>query len=111
VRAVQRICWVDDEEGSSVDFQRIVQLERLPAAGYPYSLDDVYPGLASTVTDVIQRDGQLPVVILAPIAAGALPADRRDSPLVVMAAGHWSPGHADVEDRPDESPQDAEPLS
>lgn len=110
MRAVQRIRWVDEERGS-VDFQRIVQVERLPAAGYPYSLDDVQPGLVSTVVEVVRRDGQLPVVNLAPLPVGLLPADRRQDPVVVMAVGHWSPGHADVEDRSDERPEDAEPRS
>jgi hypothetical protein len=107
---VQRICWVDEERGS-VDFQRIIQVERLPEAGYPYSLDDVQPGLASTVVDVCRRDGQLPVVTLAPIAAETLPAGRRGSPVEVMASGHWGLGHADVEDRPGERPEEAEPRS
>jgi hypothetical protein len=110
VRAVQRIRWVDEERGSA-DFQRIVQVERLPAAGFPCGLDDLHPGLASTVVEVIRRAGQLPIVNLAPIAADSLSAAQRHDPVATMATGHWSPGHTDVEDRSDEHPEDAEPRS
>ena len=110
VRAIQRIRWVD-EEGGGADFQRIVQVERLPAAGFPCALDDLHPGLTGTVVEVVRREGRLPVVNLAPITAGSLPAGRRQDPVATMAAGHWSPGHADVEDHADDRPEDAEPRS
>jgi hypothetical protein len=63
------------------------------------------------VVEVIRREGQLPVVNLAPVAAESLPAGQRGDPVATMATGHWSPGHADVADRADERPEDAEPRS
>jgi hypothetical protein len=110
VRAVQRIRWTN-EAGGSADFQRIVQVERLPKAGFPCGLDDLHPGLASTVVEVIRREGQLPVVNLAPLAAASLPEGQRGDPIGTMATGHWSPGHADVEDHADDRPEEAEPRS
>ena len=110
MRAVQRISWVDAERGDPLDFQRIVQIERLPDPGFPVTIDGPTGWTEGTVTDVVEREGYLPVVLVSAIDALDLAEDVREDPARHMARGHWSPGHADVEDVR-EAPEHTEPRS